>query len=281
MANNNQYIFILGVSSGFGAAVARKLAHEGYHIIGVHLDRAAGIRQVEQLSVDCREAGVRTLFFNMNAADAENRRKIMAGIEAEFAMHQGSNIKLLLHSLAFGTLKPFVSPDPETLTQRNLEMTLDVMANSFVYYTQDVVSSGLMHSGGRIIGLTSAGSNRVLPAYGAVSAAKAALESYCRQLALELSPYSITVNTIRAGVTLTPALAKIPGSDIIISNAVMRNPHHRLTEPNDVANVVSLLIKDEASWINGTIVGVDGGEDSTDLTWWKPTTESVSSDHIS
>ena len=63
--------------------------------------------------------------------------------------------------------------------------------------------------------MTSAGGTRVLPFYGAVSAAKAALESHVRQLALELAPRGVTVNAIRAGVTDTPALRKIPGSDVL------------------------------------------------------------------
>src|SRR5207244_8084436 len=87
----------------------------------------------------------------------------------------------------------------------------DVMAHSLVYWTQEVVGRGLMTSGGRVYAMTSSGGARVLPFYGPVSAAKAALESHIRQLALELAPHSITANAIRAGVTHTPALQKIPG----------------------------------------------------------------------
>jgi NAD(P)-dependent dehydrogenase (short-subunit alcohol dehydrogenase family) len=107
--------------------------------------------------------------------------------------------------------------------------------------------------------------------YGAVSAAKAAMESYMRQFALELAPMEITANSIRAGVTNTPALSKIPGNTIIMKNAFIRNPYHKLTTPEDIANVITLLIKPESKWINGTILGVDGGEDSVDITWYQPT----------
>ena len=268
---SNHYALILGASSGFGRASALALAQDGYHIIGVHLDRAAGLQQVEELKAELSAFGVRVHFYNVNAADPERRSDIIASIKEEFAAHPGSTIRLMLHSLAFGTLKPFIADAPgDAINQKNLDMTLDVMANSLIYYTQDVVRNGLMTHGGRIVGLTSAGATRVLPMYGAVSAAKAAMESYCRQLALELAPYGITANSIRAGVTHTPALAKIPGSDVIMNNALMRNPHHRLTTPLDIANVLRLLVKDEAAWINGEVLGVDGGEDAIDLTWWKP-----------
>ena len=271
MANENQYVLILGASSGFGRAAAIALAKQGYHILGVHLDRAAGMKLVEEMRAELDAIGVRHHFWNMNAADAGKRGELMEAIKEEFAKHDGATIRLMLHSLAFGTLKPFVSAEGDaTINQKNLEMTLDVMANSLIYYAQDVVTNNLMAPGGRMIGLTSAGASRVLPTYGAVSAAKAAMESYCRQLALELAPFGITANTIRAGVTYTPALAKIPGNDVIMGNAYMRNPYHRLTTPEDIANVLTLLVRDEAAWMNGEVIGVDGGEDSVDLTWWKP-----------
>ena len=94
-----------------------------------------------------------------------------------------------------------------------MEMTLDVMANSLVYWTQGLVAKKLMGEGGRIYAMTSAGSLHIWGGYGAVSAAKCALESHIRQLAFELVPLGITANALRAGVTDTPALRKIPGSD--------------------------------------------------------------------
>ncbi len=269
MASSNYYALILGASSGFGKAAALALAEDGINIIGVHLDRAAGLQQVEEFKTQLDSKGVRHLFFNVNAADPDRREEVMQGIKAELEAHPGSTVRMMLHSLAFGTLKPFIADKIEdAINQKNLEMTMDVMANSIVYYTQDLVRHGLMAHGGRVIGLTSAGSSRALPVYGAVSAAKAALESYCRQLAMELAPHGITANTIRAGVTYTPALAKIPSSQAIMNNAMMRNPSHRLTTPEDVANVLRLLIKDEAGWINGEVLGVDGGENSVDMTLW-------------
>ena len=90
-------------------------------------------------------------------------------------------------------------------------MTLDVMAHSLVYWTQDLFFAGLLAPGARIFAMTSAGDHIVWPAYGAVSAAKAALESHVRQLAVELAPHRVAVNALRAGVTDTPALRKIPG----------------------------------------------------------------------
>jgi NAD(P)-dependent dehydrogenase (short-subunit alcohol dehydrogenase family) len=271
MSSPRNYAVILGVSSGFGKATALSLAKMGYHIVGVHLDRAAGMAAVDELRDALHALGVDTHFFNVNAADADRRSEIVEALTAELAKYPGSSVKVLLHSLAFGSLLPLVGDkDTKVCSQKQLEMTMDVMANSIIYWSQSIMSAGLFSKGSRILGLTSAGSQRVLPMYGAVAAAKAAMESYIRQMALELAPHGITANSIRAGVTYTPALDKIPGSDTIMKNAYMRNPYHRLTTPQDIANVISLLVKPECDWINGTILGVDGGEDSIDLTWWTP-----------
>ena len=111
--------------------------------------------------------------------------------------------------------------------------------------------------------MTSSGGNHVWPTYGAVSAAKAALEAHARQLAYELAPLKITANCIRAGVTDTPALRKIPGNENLIQGALAKNPHGRLTTPADVAAAIAALCAEGTHWITGNIIGVDGGEDLT------------------
>ena len=109
--------------------------------------------------------------------------------------------------------------------------------------------------------MTSAGAHRIWPGYGAVSAAKAALESHIRQLAVELAPHGISANALRAGVTDTPAARKIPGSDRMFSQALSANPGARLTTPEDVADFLAMLLSNDSSWMTGNVIGIDGGED--------------------
>jgi enoyl-[acyl-carrier protein] reductase III len=109
--------------------------------------------------------------------------------------------------------------------------------------------------------MTSAGGHRVWPAYGAVSAAKAALESHIRQLAVELAPSGISVNALQAGVTDTPAARRIPGSDKMFSLALESNPGKRLTTPEDVAELIVALSLCGSTWSTGNVIRVDGGED--------------------
>ncbi len=255
-----EWALILGASSGFGRAVALELSALGMNIVGVHLDRKSTLPNVERLVRDIRAHGREALFFNVNAADAEKRREVVDALQSKFQA-SGVSIRVLLHSLAFGTLKRFVTDSrADAVSKAQVDMTLDVMANSLVYWVQDLLARGLMGRGGRIFAMTSAGGARVWATYGAVSAAKAALESHVRQLTLELAPMGITANAIMAGVTDTPALRKIPGSDEMIALAQRKNPSGRLTTPQDVADAIGLLSHPKSHWLTGNVLCVDGGE---------------------
>ena len=258
---NTDWALILGASSGFGGATAVELARHGMNICGVHLDRAATIPNAEKVKADCESFGVKALFFNINASDPDKRKEVVDTLAKEMTAPE-SRVKVLMHSLAFGSLKPFVSKDPKNqLTQAQIEMTMDVMANALVYWTQAAFNSGMLKNGSRIFTMTSSGGTSQFPDYGAVSAAKAASESYIRQLTLELGQYGITCNAIMAGVTETAALAKIPGSKKMLDLARSKNPSMRLTTPDAVARAIALLAHDDAFYISGNTIGVDGGED--------------------
>src|SRR6266487_1791826 len=257
------WALVLGASSGFGAASSMALARAGMDIFGVHLDRKSTQPNAERLVTDIKALGRQAHFFNINAADEEKRADVSSEMERILReRNEMGRIRVMLHSLAFGTLKLFVTdPIKEAVSKAQMDMTVDVMAHSLVYWAQELVGRGLMGRGGRIYAMTSAGGARVLPYYGPVSAAKAALESNIRQLAAELAPHGITANSIRAGVTDTPALQKIPGSDAIKESAGRRNPSRRLTTVDDVAKAIVVLSHPDTYWITGNVIGVDGGEE--------------------
>lgn len=266
MSSKKNYALILGASSGFGEAIALALAGDGVNILGVHLDRSSTMPHVEELINNIKSKGVEAHFFNVNAADANRRKEVLDKVQEIINEDSNSTLKVLVHSLAFGTLKHFIDEDPDSeLTQKQLEMTLDVMANSLVYWTQDIIRRKLMTRGGKIFGMTSSGGQRVIEFYGAVSAAKACLESHIRELAMELGKQGISANAIRAGVTDTPALKKIPGSEKIIANALQRNPEGRLTRTEDIGELVVNLYKSDSHWLTGNVLLVDGGESVVEL----------------
>jgi enoyl-[acyl-carrier-protein] reductase (NADH) len=250
-----------------GEATAVALAKAGYRICGIHLDFRAALAHVDEVKAAIAAAGSEALFINMNAADDDKRADALRRIRERFDESRAAGrhpyVRVVLHSLAFGSLLPFLADDPKgAITRKQMEMTQDVMANSLVYWVQDLYRGGFLEAGSKVYAMTSEGSTRVVPSYGAVSSAKAALESHARQLAMELARRGsgVTVNTIRAGVTLTPALMKIPEHDEIIAAATKRNPMGRMTTVEDVANAIVALSETGLDFVNGNVVGVDGGE---------------------
>jgi enoyl-[acyl-carrier protein] reductase III len=257
------WALILGSSSGFGEACSIAMAKAGWDILGVHLDRKATMANAERIVSEIRAAGRKAEFFNVNAADDVRRGEVIEAIrKALNGAPKAERVTVFLHSLAFGTLKPFFADTREaSLAKAQMEMTVDVMAHSLVYWTQDLLHADLFASEAKVFAMTSAGDHIVWPSYGAVSAAKCALESHIRQMAVELAPKGITANCIRAGVTDTPALRKIPGNQAMIERMGAMHPAGRLTSPQDVASALVALCSGGTRWISGNIIGVDGAED--------------------
>ena len=258
-----RWALIIGSSSGFGEALSLELARSGLDILGVHFDRRSAQERINGIIEKIKGAGRDAVFFNMNAADAEKRANALDKMQEYWKERGGEHcVKVFVHSVAFGSLLPYVTEDSkDQLTQSQMEMTVDVMGNNLVYWIQELMRRKMMRSGGRIYGLTSAGGHSVIPSYGAVSAAKAVMESHMRQLAFELMPFGITANAIQAGVTVTAGSGKIPGIDKLAEFAKLRNPGGRLTTPEDVARAVAALMDDRTQWMTGNVIRVDGGED--------------------
>lgn len=256
--NKNYWAIVLGGSSGLGLATAKKLAAQGMNICIVH--RNSRLQEVEITSEfnKIKEEGIQFISFNMDAINPEKRQEII--FELQQCLGRKGKIRTLVHSIAKGNLKPMIEDDKPTLKNDDFNLTINAMAISLYDWTKAVFEVNLFAKDARIISFTSEGNTKAWKNYAAVSAAKAALEALTRNIALEFAPYGIRANCIQAGVTNTASLQMIPGNEKIKKHALLRNPFQRLTTPEDVANVVYLLSKDEASWINGSIIPVDGGE---------------------
>jgi NAD(P)-dependent dehydrogenase (short-subunit alcohol dehydrogenase family) len=296
---------ILGGSSGFGLATARKLAQHGMNLCVVHRDRRGALPRIQSEFEKIRAAGVELLSFNVDALDSEKQALVLD--ELAGALGEEGRVRLLLHSIAFGNLKLLVPEAPvergdvralaaklgideqklrqaadevfeqggdraqtlatppaysgkHFLDERDFERTIFNMGTSLLGWVQGVFERKLFADDARVLGLTSEGNSVAWKGYAAVAAAKAALESLARSIAVEYAPYGIRCNVIQAGIAETPGLAAIPGSAHLKAQTRLRNPFRRLTTPADVADVVYLLSTDEAAWINGEVIRVDGGE---------------------
>jgi len=307
--NRDCWALILGGSSGFGLATAKKLAAEGMSVCVVHRDRRGSMDRIEKDFEEIRSRGRGFLALNLDALSPEGVATTLR--ELREAMGVQGRVRLLLHSIAFGNLKPIAParaghgarpaadaalcrlatslgverarldeavgkafdegadalsaliPTPAgefQMEDEDVARTIYAMGTSLLTWTQRLFTEGFFASDARVIGLTSEGNSIAWRGYAAVAAAKCALESVSRAIAVEYGPHGLCSNIIQAGVTDTPALRLIPGSAQMKASAALRNPLGRTTTPEDVANVVWLLSLDEARWINGALIRVDGGE---------------------
>lgn len=261
----DSWAVILGGSSGFGFATVEKLAMSGMNIAVLYREAAISEKPLkEKFSALAKNCKVTISAFNTNALDISGRNSFIE----QFSVISGKKhcVRLLLHSIARGNLKALVLPnadfntEQEVLSLQDIEFTTHAMATSMLDWARSLLQAKLFQPDARIIGLTSEGAHKYWEGYAAVSIAKASLESLATYMAVELGKYGVKTNLIQAGITETPSLKKIPGSDQLIRIAKERNPLGRITTPTDVANVICLLCSDEASWINGAVIHVDGGE---------------------
>ena len=197
-------------------------------------------------------------------ADSNNdaRERLAAAMDVD-APQLAETVDGLFEQQVYGLQGISTAPEYSAdafIEEEDLARTIHSMGTSLLGWTQRLRERGMFADDARVFGLTSEGNTVAWKGYAAVAAAKVALESVSRSIAVEMAHFGIRSNIIQAGVTDTPALRMIPGSGHLKAQAVTRNPFGRLTTPEDVANVIYLLSQPEAAWINGEIIRVDGGE---------------------
>ncbi|MBT8283519.1 MAG: SDR family oxidoreductase [Muriicola sp.] len=257
-SSENKWALILGGSRGLGLATAKKLAKHGYAICVVHRDRRNELEEIEKHFAEIKNDAPDFCSFNADAVNSEKREEIIDALQG--ILNEKGTVKVVVHSIAKGSLKPMGAKKGECLSTEDFEITFRAMALSLYEWVQSLIAARLNDPDMRVISFTSEGNTRAMPGYAAVSVAKVALEAITRSMAVEFANLGLKANCIQAGVTETSSFAMIPNSDKIKENAVKRNPSGRITRPDDVANTVYMLSREEAKWITGTIIKADGGE---------------------
>jgi len=254
--HTKEWAIILGGSTGLGLASAKKLASHGMNIIIIYRNRRGELPQIEEEFTKIKDLGVDFLSFNIDLQKVDKRDTTIAEIKDTL---KNEKVRTLIHSVAKGNLKPMVDAD-NVLKNEDFHLTIDAMAISLYDWVTAIFEAQLFAKDSRVISFTSEGNSKAWRNYAAVSAAKVALEAMTRSIAVEFAPYGIRANCLQPGAVNTKSLRMIPGHEQIIEHSLARNPFNRITTPEDVANAVYLLSKDEASWINGCIIPVNGGE---------------------
>lgn len=235
---------VTGGGRGIGRAITLNLARRGANVVVVYMRNRTAAQETCSRAED---EAVKALPVRANVGDAGHIASLFAQIDETFG-----RLDVFVSNAATGVIRPL-----EQLDEKAWSWTMDANARALLLSARAAVP--LMHDGGSIVALSSQGSNRVLPGYTIVGASKAAIETLSRYLAVELGPRNIRVNVVSPGVVDTDALRHFPQRDAMLSEGRAKTPLGRLATPEDVADAVDFLTSDQARFITGDVLVIDGG----------------------
>lgn len=234
---------VTGGSRGVGASICEHLAMCGAHVyVGYNRSGDGAARTADAI----RDAGGSATVIGANLVRPEEIRRMF-----EVAGADGP-LDIYVHNAAIGSFKPVLD-----VRVNQWDLSMAVGPRALLVGAQE--AARLMPTGGRIVSVSSLGAGRVVPKYGAIGAAKAALESLTRYLAAELAPRGVLVNAVTAGPLDAPALQFHPDADTLMAEAASRTPAGRIGVPADVARIVVFLCSPLADWVVGQTIVADGG----------------------
>lgn len=231
-------IIVTGSSRGIGRAIATRLARPGAKVVINFLQNEEA---AEQTAAAVRAKGAEPVIVQGNVRSDADLKRIAGALDS---------VDILVHNAAVGALKPY-----DKMRSAHWDLTLESSLKPFWHLTKLAPLS----DGGCVIGVSSLGSRRFIPGYAAMGAAKAGMEALTRQLAVELAPRRIRVNTVCGGLVQTDALQYFPKREQMVSYAEQATPFGRLGTPEDIAAVVELLTGEGAHWVTGQTLVADGG----------------------
>jgi enoyl-[acyl-carrier protein] reductase III len=245
MAVQKKFIFVSGGSRGIGRAITLSEARPGATLFISFLRDEESANRVKK---EAETRGAKAVLLRGNLADAETISSIFKTVG-----QTTGHLDALVHSAALGVFKPV-----SQLRVKDWDISLDVNAKALLLLSQAALPF-MKNKGGKIVAVSSLGSHRYTPHYGAIGISKAALESLVRYLAVELAPHRIRVNAVSGGLVETDSLSMFPEIHRMKKEFLERTPGKRLGKPEDIARVVSFLLGPDSDWIYGQTLIADGG----------------------
>ena len=239
-------VLVTGGGRGIGRAVGARLAAAGARVIVNYLRNERAARETCD-AIEAAGGWAKSI-----AADVGDPAAVRTMFDAIRGRHD--RLDAIVHSAALGRFQPVLEVRPA-----EWNVALRTNAHALLLLTREALGL-LPEPGGRIVALSSLGSQRYVPFYGAIGASKAALESLVRSLAVELAPRGIRVNAVSAGLIETDVLERLPQSDVLRQAAIQRTPANRLGTADEIAEVVAFLVSDHSSWVYGQTLVADGGQ---------------------
>lgn len=239
---NNKVILVTGASRGIGAAIAKKLAGEGAKVI---INYAGGREAAEQTAKAIKDNGGEAITLQ---ADVSKASEVTTMFDAAIA-HFG-HIDILVNNAGIMITKLLRDTTDEDFTRQfeiNVRGTFNTMREA----------ASRLANGGSIINFSSTTTRVMMPTYSTYVATKGAVEQMTRVFAKEIGARGINVNAVLPGPTNTELFTNGKSQELIDRLASL-NAFNRIGEPDDIAKVVAFLASDEAKWISGQTIGVNG-----------------------
>jgi enoyl-[acyl-carrier protein] reductase III len=237
---------ITGSGRGIGRAIALKFASEGANVV---INFFRNRQPAEEAAAACEAFGVRTHLVKADVGNLETLEAMFRETEETFG-----GLDILVNNAASGYLRSIDEQKP-----KGWDWTLNINARSHLFAAQYALPLMQKRGGGAIVGISSLGSQLVLPEYVVVGVSKSAIETITRYLAVEFAKYNIRANAVSGGVVATDALEHFTNGQQMAEMGLRRTPAARLVTPEDMANVVAFLCSEEAAMIRGQTIIVDGG----------------------
>ncbi|MEM8960939.1 MAG: SDR family oxidoreductase [Acidobacteriota bacterium] len=239
-------VLITGGSRGIGRAIALRLARETpEHVVITYCTQIEAAREVVAA---LESLGVAASATRVDVARPELLDALFDEIRARFG-----RLDVFVSNAARATFRPV-----EELSLRGWQRTQDINTRAFLLAGR-AAAELMRERGGRIVALSSLGGSSVAPDYAALGAAKAAVESLARYMAVEYAPLGINVNVVCGGLVDTESVQSHPEYEALRAKVIARTPAGRLGRPEDIAGAVAMLCGPDSEWIRGQTIVVDGG----------------------
>lgn len=256
---SDRVILITGASRGIGRVLARTIAEPGVAVVVNYVRNADLAEQTAQI---VRDAGGHATCVQADMEDPQQIEEMFTQVRKQYGRLDG-----FVANAAASAFKPV-----SQLKQHHLDRNYAMNLRSFVMGAN--LAAALMDRGGRIVVVTSYGTDRAFPTYASLGAAKAAEEAYARYMAVEYGPRGITVNAVNGGLIDTDSLeffyGRVPGM-APMQSVVDKIPLQRPGTAQEMADAMAFLLSDKASYITGQVLRVDGGLTVVTPPFWADT----------